>query len=72
LAEVLGRAVSWDTFTRTVHVLAVYPDVKIVIGQKALAGFIKDNTAYASVRAICEALGYKVIWDERTRTIIIE
>lgn len=72
LAEVLGRVISWDDFTRTVHVLPVQPDIKIVAGKKVLAGFIKDNSTYASVRAICEALGHKVIWDESNRTIIIE
>ena len=72
LFGVLGRSVSWDAFTRIVHVLAVKPDVKIVIGEKVLGGFIKENSAYASVRAICEALGHKVTWNESAKTVTIE
>ncbi len=72
LFGVLGRSVSWDAFTRIVHVLTVKPDIKIVIGDKVLAGFIKENSTYASVKAICEALGHKVTWNERTKTVTIE
>lgn len=76
LFTILGRSISWDAFTRTVHVVTdktmLPPAVKIKIGPKVLSGFMMEDSAYASVRAICEALGHKVSWDESTRTVIIE
>jgi N-acetyl-anhydromuramyl-L-alanine amidase AmpD len=50
----------------------VMSDVKIMVEGKALTGkILKDNLSYAPVRAIAEALGYKVTWDETNRTVVI-
>ncbi len=76
LFTILGRSISWDAFMHTVRILAFKPNqppaIKIVIGSKVLGGFILDNSAYASVREICEALGHKVSWEESSKTVIIE
>lgn len=48
-------------------------ETKIKIDDKVLTGYIlKDNLSYAPVRALAEALGCKVEWDETTKTVIIE
>jgi len=47
-------------------------EAKIKVNDKVLTGYIlKDNLSYAPVRALAEALGYKVAWDEKTKTVII-
>ena len=47
-------------------------ETKIKVNDKVLTGYIlKDNLSYAPVRALAEALGYKVAWDEKTKTVII-
>jgi len=48
-------------------------ETKIKIDDKVLTGYIlKDNLSYAPVRALAEALGCKVEWDETTKTVRIE
>lgn len=37
-----------------------------------IRGFMMNNTNYATVRDIAEALGYKVSWDNKEQMIIIE
>lgn len=37
-----------------------------------LDGFLKDGTNYVPIRAVAEALGYKVDWDQSTKTVIIK
>src|SRR5665647_145251 len=75
----LGRPVSWDAETNTVHVSAVtqdplsaYEPIKIVIGKAVLNGFLLEDSSYASVRAVCEALGHTVRWEESTKTVTID
>jgi len=47
-------------------------ETKIKVNGQVLTGYIlKDNRSYAPVRALAEALGYKVAWDEKTKTVII-
>ena len=47
-------------------------EVKISVDGKTLTGVIlKDNRSYAPVRALAEALGAKVDWDDKTKTVII-
>ena len=47
-------------------------ETKIKVNGQVLTGYIlKDNLSYAPVRALAEALGYKVAWDEKTKTVII-
>jgi N-acetylmuramoyl-L-alanine amidase len=49
----------------------VLPGAKIKVDDKILQGFIKNDLTYAPVRALAEALGYKVAWDDKTRTVTI-
>lgn len=47
--------------------------VKIIVDGKQLPnGHIIDNTSYAPVRALAEALGAKVDWDDKTKTVKVE
>lgn len=51
----------------------VAAETKIKVNGQVLTGYIlKDNRSYAPVRALAEALGYKVDWDDKTKTVIIE
>ncbi|NPV90049.1 MAG: N-acetylmuramoyl-L-alanine amidase [Firmicutes bacterium] len=45
--------------------------VRIVVGSRVLAGIIINDSAYAPVRALAEALGRTVQWDAATRTVTI-
>lgn len=45
---------------------------KIRVGKKELSGIIVDGTTYAPVRAIAEALGRKVIWDNDAKVVVVE
>lgn len=72
LFDVLGRSVNWDAFMRIVKVLALQPDVKVVASNKVFAGYIKGSNTYAAIRPVCEALGHKVSWDEKSKTVNIE
>ena len=47
-------------------------ETKIKVNGQVLTGYIlKDNRSYAPVRALAEALGAKVDWDDKTKTVII-
>ena len=47
-------------------------ETKIKVNSQVLTGYIlKDNRSYAPVRALAEALGAKVDWDDKTKTVII-
>ncbi|MGB4018180.1 MAG: copper amine oxidase N-terminal domain-containing protein, partial [Syntrophomonadaceae bacterium] len=47
-------------------------EAKIKVNGQVLTGYIlKDNRSYAPVRALAEALGAKVDWDDKTKTVII-
>ncbi len=37
-----------------------------------LDGFMKDNTNYVPIRAVAEALGYKVSWDKAAGAVVIK
>lgn len=51
----------------------VAAETKIKVNGQVLTGYIlKDNLSYAPVRALAEALGCKVGWDEATKTVTIE
>ncbi|CFX70436.1 N-acetylmuramoyl-L-alanine amidase domain [Syntrophomonas zehnderi OL-4] len=51
----------------------VLSEAKIKVDDQVFTGFIlKDNLSYAPVRALAEALGCKVEWDDKTKTVLIE
>lgn len=45
--------------------------VRIMVGDTELFGIIKNDRTYAPVRALAEALGRSVEWDEPTKTVKI-
>jgi N-acetylmuramoyl-L-alanine amidase len=50
----------------------VAAETKIKVNGQVLTGYIlKDNLSYAPVRALAEALGAKVEWDDKTKTVNI-
>lgn len=42
---------------------------KVFFEGQELNGFIKNGTTYVEVRKLCEALGLKVVWDAKTKTV---
>ena len=68
-----GRNFPWEELRKRLEEddeMAV--ETKIKVNGQVLTGYIlKDNRSYAPVRALAEALGYKVAWDEKTKTVII-
>lgn len=45
--------------------------IKIKVGARLIEGMIIDNRSYAPVRELAEALGHKVEWDDKKRTVKI-
>jgi N-acetyl-anhydromuramyl-L-alanine amidase AmpD len=67
-----GKNFPWDELRKRLEEEdEVLPQVKIKVDGKILTGFIKNDLSYAPVRALAETLGYKVDWDDKTRTVII-
>lgn len=68
-----GRNFPWDELRKRLEEddeMAV--ETKIKVNGQVLTGYIlKDNRSYAPVRALAEALGAKVDWDDKTKTVII-
>lgn len=42
---------------------------KVLFEGKTLEAFLKDGKTYVEVRKLCEALGLKVVWDAKTKTV---
>ena len=81
--ERLGAGIEWDDETRTVTGTKFGVTVSIAIGSKAL--YVNDteveldvpaqifgNRTFLPLRAISEAFGAKVSWDDKARQVIIE
>ena len=67
-----GRNFPWAELRERLEDDEMAVETKIKVNDKVLTGYIlKDNLSYAPVRALAEALGYKVAWDEKTKTVII-
>lgn len=67
-----GRNFPWDELRKRLEDDEMAVETKIKVNGQVLTGYIlKDNRSYAPVRALAEALGYKVAWDEKTKTVII-
>lgn len=49
----------------------VLPAVGVVAGATRTIGMIKDGSGYVPVRAVAEAHGGKVGWDEKTQTVTV-
>lgn len=80
LVESLGHQVEWNSGLNTVLIppvtVKIPPGdksiVRIATGAVIMLGKLIDGQAYAPVRQLCEALGYKVNWDKENQTVIIE
>ena len=67
-----GRNFHWAELRERLEDDEMAVETKIMVNGQVLTGYIlKDNRSYAPVRALAEALGYKVAWDEKTKTVII-
>jgi len=67
-----GKNFPWDELRKRLEDDEMAVETKIMVNGQVLTGYIlKDNRSYAPVRALAEALGYKVAWDEKTKTVII-
>lgn len=80
--EALGATVSWDNNTRTAIGVKDGIEVKITIGENALykngeaitldaVAEITNDRTMVPVRAISEAFGAEVTWDNETKTVEI-
>ena len=67
-----GKAFPWDRLMKDLKEDEVMADCKIVVNGKTLTGkILQDNLSYAPVRALAEALGAKVGWNDKTKTVTI-
>ena len=67
-----GRNFPWAELRERLEDDEMAVETKIKVNDKVLTGYIlKDNRSYAPVRALAEALGAKVDWDDKTKTVII-
>ncbi len=82
VVELFGGGVSWDGKTRTVTIVANGKTVKLTIGsdvayvnEKPFAldqpPIILHNRTFVPLRFIAEALGFKVVWNAKDRTITV-
>lgn len=67
-----GRNFPWVELRERLEDDEMAAEAKIKVNGQVLTGYIlKDNRSYAPVRALAEALGAKVDWDDKTKTVII-
>ncbi len=80
--ETLGAQVNWDGTTKTVTAIKDGTTVTLVIGKKEITvnGVVKSldiapeivhDRTLVPARAVSEAFGYHVGWDETTKTVLI-
>lgn len=50
----------------------VATDMKVIVKGKEIPGKIVDGRTWVELRSILEALKYDLIWDEKTRTVIVK
>ncbi len=67
-----GKNFPWAELRARLEDDEMATEAKIKVNGQVLTGYIlKDNRSYAPVRALAEALGAKVDWDDKTKTVII-
>ncbi len=82
VAESFGAVVSWDNAARTAIVEKNGITVQVPIGRKYIlingvsvtndtSAVIKDSRTYVPIRAVLEAFGANVSWDNVNRTVVI-
>lgn len=79
MCEALGRQLEWDGSTNTVIVLplqgmapAATREPKIVVDGKVIPAILIGDSSYAPVRALAEAMGRTVKWDETANTVTVQ
>jgi hypothetical protein len=83
ISEALGAQVQWDNATQTATLTQGEKIVKVPIGQKIIdvngtqvpmdtAAVVKDGRTLLPVRAVGEALGAKIGWDQQTGTVSVD
>jgi N-acetylmuramoyl-L-alanine amidase len=82
IAEALGANVQWDDATQTATLTLGVKTVKVTIGQNSIlvngqpvamdtAAAIKDGRTLLPVRAVGEAMGAQIGWDDQTKTVSV-
>lgn len=67
-----GRLFPWDKLKLRLEDDEMATEAKIKVNGQVLIGYIlSDNRSYAPVRALAEALGAKVDWEDKTKTATI-
>jgi len=80
--EAFGATVSWDNDTSTASVVKNGTTVQVTIGQAYIlvngvpvtndtSAVIKDERTYLPIRAVLEAFGAGVSWDNDNRTVVV-
>ncbi len=81
--EAFGAMVTWDDATRTAIVEKDRVTVKVPIGQACIyvngvqvtndtSAVIKDDRTYLPIRAVFEAFGAGVTWNNDSRTVVVK
>jgi hypothetical protein len=65
-----GDAFPWDELLKRLEDKQLEP-ITIKIGDKVIAGQLDGDTTTGPVRAIAEAMGGAVAWDEATKTVTV-
>ncbi|MBN7772191.1 family 10 glycosylhydrolase [Clostridium aminobutyricum] len=80
--EAFGASVSWDNDNRTASVVKDETTVQVPIGQEYIlvngesvlndtVAVIKDERTYLPIRAVLQAFGAGVSWDDANRTVVV-
>jgi len=82
ISETLGAKVEWVSKTKTVYIDKDGIKIKIIIGSRYIfvndnrvkidtQAVIKQNRTFLPLRAISNALGENVSWDNESRSVMI-
>ncbi|MBR3791304.1 MAG: cell wall hydrolase [Clostridia bacterium] len=83
MSEILGsKSISWNDNTKTVTIDHNSDIIEFKIGNKSayingvkhtmpVEAEIKDNKTYVSARFICENMGAKISWDNKTHSVYV-
>ncbi len=83
ISEALGAQVQWDEATKTATLTLGDKTVKVPVGQSTIdvngnpvpmdtSAVVKDGRTLLPVRAVGEALGAKIGWDQQSGTVSID
>mgnify|MGYP001074082098 CR=1 FL=1 len=70
---IVSAVLDWFGVARKAPAPWLPDEIKVVVGDKVIKAIDIDDRAYAPVRELAEALGFKVdSWDAKTRTAILK